>query len=76
MILVDARGGAAAHMVSTASLDELHAFAELIGLRREWFQNGNVPHYDLTSRSKVAEAVRRGAAVVKSREIVRQAFRP
>ncbi len=31
-------------------LDELHAFAKKIGLRRDWFQHkpGKLPHYDLT----------------------------
>ena len=38
------------------TLDELHAFAKRLGLRREWFQNRkNLPHYDLnSSRRKVA----------------------
>ena len=31
------------------SLDELHAFARRIGLKRDWFQNRpNFPHYDVT----------------------------
>jgi hypothetical protein len=34
------------HMFSD-SLDELHAFAARIGLRRAWFQDGRFPHYDL-----------------------------
>lgn len=36
------------HMFSD-SLEELHAFAARIGLRREWFQlsHGTFPHYDL-----------------------------
>jgi hypothetical protein len=28
--------------------DELHAFAQRLGLRREWFQDGRHPHYDVT----------------------------
>ena len=39
-----------------AAMNELHALARRIGLRRAWFQNGSWPHYDLTAK-------RRGAAV-------------
>ena len=43
------------------SLDELHAFAAKLQLRRAWFQNRqDFPHYDLTS-NKRALAVRNGA---------------
>lgn len=42
------------------SLDELHAFAKRIGLRREWFQlsHGSFPHYDLNEwrRAKAVSA--------------------
>lgn len=43
------------------TLEELHAFAQSIGMKRAWFQNhAFLPHYDLnTSRRKVA--VTRGA---------------
>lgn len=40
------------------TLDELHAFAQGIGLKREWFQKGSRPeldHYDVTeSKRKLA----------------------
>ena len=44
------------------SVDELHAFAARIGLRRAWFQRSSngLPHYDLTRRKR-QEAVRAGA---------------
>lgn len=46
------------------SLDELHAFAVSIGLRREWFQTRpgrpDCDHYDLTA-SKRTLAIERGA---------------
>jgi len=43
------------HMVSDTSLDELHAMAARIGMRREWFQNSpGHPHYDLTPRRRLA----------------------
>lgn len=36
------------HLVAD-SLDELHAFADKLGLRRSWFQSKTLyPHYDVT----------------------------
>src|SRR5262247_3515760 len=62
------------HLVSDSSLDELHEFAESLGLRRQWFQEKSIPHYDLTG--EVYElALERGAKLVSSREIVRRAVR-
>lgn len=62
------------HLVSDCSLEELHRFAESLGIRREWFQMKSIPHYDLTG--EVYElALERGAALVSSREIVLRAVR-
>jgi uncharacterized protein DUF4031 len=62
------------HLVSDTSLEELHLFAESLGLHREWFQEKSIPHYDLTG--KVYElALERGATLVSSREIVLRAVR-
>lgn len=47
------------HLFGT-DLEELHRFAESIGLRREWYQGANFPHYDLV-KSKRAQAIRKGA---------------
>lgn len=49
--------------------DELHAFAERIGLKRTWAQHVGKPtlHYDLTA-SRRAKAVRLGAVEVTNRE--------
>jgi hypothetical protein len=41
-------------------LDELHAFAKSIGIKREWFQDKRLPHYDLNATRRLV-AVRRGA---------------
>ena len=61
-------------MVSDRSVDELHAFASEIGLRRRWFQHGPRPHYDLRpSRRRVA--VSRGAEEVNVREFVKRMAR-
>ncbi|MBN7458585.1 DUF4031 domain-containing protein [Mycobacteroides abscessus subsp. abscessus] len=42
--------------------DELHEFAERLGLKRSWFQKPGtaIAHYDVTD-SKRAEAIRLGA---------------
>lgn len=57
------------HMFTDAiDLEELHVFAERIGMRRSWFQPHRVaPHYDLTS-SRRAAAVLLGAVEVGRRE--------
>lgn len=44
-------------------LEELHTFAERIGLRRAWFQPKSSPHYDLVP-SKRAAALAAGAVFV------------
>jgi hypothetical protein len=62
------------HLVSDTSLEELHEFAEKLGLRREWIHVKSIPHYDLTG--EIYElALQRGAILVSSREIVRRAVR-
>lgn len=53
------------------TLDELHAFAKRIGMRREWFQDKRVPHYDLTP-AKRAAALAAGAAFVPAKEQARR----
>lgn len=51
----------ACHLFCDGDLDELHAFALLLGLRLKWFQGkSNLPHYDLT-RSKRDLAISLGA---------------
>lgn len=55
-----------------AGLEELHAMAARIGMRREWFQNKpNYPHYDLTEGLRAA-AVAAGAQEVHPFEFVRR----
>lgn len=50
------------------TLDELHAMAEHIGMRRAWFQNKpKFPHYDLTPGRRAA-AIRAGAVPRSLRE--------
>jgi hypothetical protein len=57
------------HMLTDGSLNELHAFAERIGLSRRLFQNHpRHPHYDLLPASR-ALAVAMGAVEVSTREL-------
>lgn len=57
------RGFLMCHMFAD-SLDELHAMAAAIGLKRSWFQKGTtLAHYDV-SLSKRALAEQRGAVRV------------
>lgn len=56
------------HMIAD-TLEELHLMAELIGMRREWFQPKSFPHYDVSlSRRKLALAA--GAVELNRREFV------
>lgn len=63
------------HVVSTESEAELHAFAQRIGLKREWYQNHpKHPHYDITTQNKLTKAFKAGAIKVTGIDIVRQAW--
>lgn len=67
MILIDDTG----HLASTTSDDELHTFARMIGLRREWYQNHPThPHYDCTTAGKRAMARKFGAVHLPCREML------
>jgi hypothetical protein len=73
VILVDAaiwpfRGRRWAHLVSDASVDELHTFADELGLRRIWFQGD---HYDVPAEVRT-HAIALGAVPVSSSELVRR----
>ncbi len=67
------RYGASSHLMPQSSapehLEELHTFAQRIGLKREWFQAGRWPHYDVNG-SKRAQAVRAGAVEVTTRQYI------
>jgi hypothetical protein len=51
-------------------LEELHVFAERIGLKRRWFQEKSTPHYDLTPARRRA-AVAAGAVELDRKAAVR-----
>ncbi len=56
------------HMMAD-TLDELHAMAERLELKRSWFQPKSSPHYDIC-QSKRARAVQLGAIEVDRRQLV------
>lgn len=59
------------HLIAD-SRDELHAFAQRIGLRRRWFQDRTrLWHYDVMSHRVREIALRRGAVSISPRETVR-----
>lgn len=59
------------HLTTDGTLDELHAFAAKIGLKREWFQpHQRHPHYDLTA-SKREKALAAGAVFVPGKQQAR-----
>lgn len=45
------RGMIMSHMMAD-SLEELHAFAQKIGLKRQWFQDKSAPHYDVCQEKR------------------------
>ncbi|MFD9002820.1 DUF4031 domain-containing protein [Streptomyces sp. NPDC059582] len=55
------------HVVSDVSYDELHLFADGLGVPRRAFERD---HYDLPAQ-RYADAVAAGAVEVSSREVVR-----
>ena len=56
------------HMLAD-TLDELHAMADQIGLRRAWFQSHSTPHYDI-SLTKRRLALQAGAIEIDRRQVV------
>jgi hypothetical protein len=62
------RGQRWCHLVSDASLEELHAFAAAVGIPRRVFQGD---HYDVPEEYRDAMIVA-GAVEVESRELLRR----
>lgn len=57
------------HMTAS-SLEELHAFAQSVGIKRCWFHRGSrYPHYDVTGEQRAA-AILAGALAISSKELV------
>lgn len=59
------------HMTAD-TLDELHAMAARIGLKREWFQDHHLaPHYDLTGSRRV-DALQAGCIYKSAKDQARE----
>lgn len=63
------------HMIAD-TLEELHAMARAIGMRREWFQDPekmqtSIPHYDLTAARR-ANAIKNGAVELNRADFVKK----
>ena len=57
------------HMAAD-TVEELHATADKIGLKRRWLQDPKRrPHYDICKQMRV-EAVRAGAIEISSKEMI------
>ena len=57
------------HMVAD-TIEELHAMADTIGVKRKWFQgDASFPHYDIC-QSKRALAIKNGATEIGRTELV------
>ena len=54
-------------MADTA--EELHSMADKIGMKRCWFQNRRVPHYDICQKQKTL-ALRAGAIEIDRKQTV------
>ena len=64
-------GKRSCHLTTDGPIEELHAFAEKIGLKREWFQERSViPHYDLTPGKRM-DALDEGAEEISRRDLMR-----
>jgi Protein of unknown function (DUF4031) len=62
------------HLFSDCSTDELHEFANSLGLKKCWFQNKknkSFPHYDLVS-SKRRLAIQLGAKEISLKEFLKE----
>ena len=60
------------HAFTDGPEEELHAFAERVGLKRKWFQglaHAKVPHYDI-AEGRHPSALLAGAKMVAMREAV------
>lgn len=58
------------HLFTDGPIEELHALAKKIGMKREWFQiDSTIPHYDL-SPARRRLAITEGAQEVGRRQAV------
>lgn len=74
MIIIDFAG----HMTSTESEEELHIFADKLGLKRSYYQEKGYdidhPHYDLFGPRMVDKAIEMGAEEISPRELIKRSW--
>ena len=58
------------HLISSKSVEELHLFGKKVGLKREWFQEKKIPHYDITTKRMLNKCLKAGAIKVSAKSIV------
>lgn len=69
------RGSYYCHMMTDGEIEELHEFAQRLGLKRAWFQNKpGHPHYDISS-NKRKQAIKMGAVNCTAREMNEKCIR-
>ncbi|RYG42614.1 DUF4031 domain-containing protein [bacterium] len=61
------------HMTAD-TLEELHAMAERLGMKREWFQDKRTPHYDLPPSRRIL-AIELGAVEIDQYALARARIR-
>ena len=59
------------HLTTDGPLEDLFVFARKLRLRRSWFQDSRVPHYDLTPHKRIL-ALKAGAVFLSSKEQMRR----
>lgn len=71
MIIVDRKG----HLTSTKDLEELLTFGNKIGMEESWLHNskGRI-HFDLTTNRIYKKALKNGAVLVPSRDIITKSW--
>jgi hypothetical protein len=59
------------HMVAD-SLEELHSFAEKMGIKKHFYEGVRKghPHYDLTNKTVMSKVIENGAVVVSSKKVL------
>lgn len=59
------------HLISDVSLEELHQFAQSIGIKRHWYHSSSRwKHYDIPKRMRDGFAEKYNVKLVTDREIV------
>lgn len=59
--------------LACAELETLHAFATRCGLKREWFQDGRLPHYDVIGGEMIGRVLKENPLCVTRADLVRVA---